>query len=149
MQISVLVDFAGIVIYFKFTIYLNEIMIFSCCYRLGRKNSTSEFFWWKSVVSVRPYVIDISQFWLPLHNNYMSSQQTYHKYSSRNSEESFQRDSKCKMAALVSDWQNYCMWSHQTCQKCSSVGPEKVLLLFFDGLEIVDGCPCLRLALTF
>lgn len=46
----------------------------------------------------------------------MPSQQTYHKYSFRDSEESFQVDSNCEIAALVlksmtavlpSDWQNH------------------------------------------
>lgn len=47
------------------------------------------------------------------------------------------KKSKSKMADMTFCWwaqfkllQIYCMWSHQTCLKCSSSGAEKVLLLF-------------------
>jgi hypothetical protein len=129
--------------------FLNEIVAFNGCYRLnffslGENKSTSELFWWKSVVSVCPYVINISQFWHHFHNNCMPSQQAYHKYSFRNSEESFQIDSNCEIAlvsksmtaVLASDWQNHFryllqnnLWSHQHCQKCSSGGLQVFFLL--------------------
>ena len=45
---------------------------------------------------------------------------------------------KSKMATMDSDWlrhfrlllKNHCMDDHQTCHKCSTIGPEEVLLLF-------------------
>jgi len=85
------------------------------------------------LVSVHPYVVNLSHFQFLFQNHCMQSHQTYHKCSFMGSDE------VCYLFEAIIDlrWlpglrffpQNYCMWSDQTCQKCFSGVPQKVLSL--------------------